>query len=129
VQLGGGGAKVLFQPAQLCGPRGGRCPWPLGQEPGQHELGGCDALPLTFPTEQVDAGLVSPAGLDRKVGQGGGVVGAVEGGALVDGAGEEAAAQGAVRHEPDPQLLTDRQHPLPIGFGAGAIRRVRPLSH
>jgi hypothetical protein len=82
------------------------------------EPGGCDALPLTFPTEQVDEGLVSPAGLDRKGGQGGAVVGAVEGGALVDGAGEEAAAEGAVRHEPDAQLLTDRQHALPIGFGA-----------
>ena len=86
----------------------------LGEEPGQRNLGGGGVVPAGYVGEEVDDGLVGGEGVFGEAGQVAAEVTGGEGGGAVDGAGEEAFAERAERHEPDPQLDQGGQD---LGFG------------
>ena len=111
-ELDGCSAKVFLQPGQLGGSRDRHDPGGLSEEPGQRQLGWGGALSLAGSAQPADQGLVRPARPGREARQFVAVIGAVEGGVLVDSPGEEAAPQRAVRHEPYAQLRADRSTSL-----------------
>ena len=102
-------ADVLLQAMQLRRPRDRHDPRLLGQEPGECDLGGRRVLPSGDAAEQFDQRLVRLPGLRREAGNGVAEVGAVEGGALVDLAGEVALAQRAERDEADAEFFERRE--------------------
>src|SRR5207247_11397130 len=77
----------------------------LSQQPGDGELRGRHLLPIRDLAKQINEGLVRLPGLHREAGNSVAEVGADERRAFGDRAGEEALAEGAERHEPDPELL------------------------
>src|SRR6202035_1838879 len=115
---------VLLQSMQLRGAGDRHDPGLLGKEPGECARGGRRVLALRDAREQIDQRLVRLPGLRREAGDGVAEVGAVEGGALVDLAGEEALAQRAEGNEADPELLQGRKDLL---FGLSPPERVLAL--
>src|SRR5258708_29745188 len=107
--------NVLLQAMRLRRARDGNNPWPLGQQPGERDLGGRRVLALRDAAEQLDQRLVRLPRLRREAGDGVAEVCTVEGGVLVHLPGDVALAQWAERNEADSELF-ENWDDLRFGF-------------
>src|SRR6185312_758772 len=123
-ELDGNRRDILLQTMQLRGAGDRHDPGLLCEEPGERDLGGRRVLALSDAPEQIDQPLVRLPGLRSEAGDGVAEVGAVEGGALVDLACEEALAQRAEGNEADSQLFEGRDD---LRFGFSPPQRVLAL--
>ena len=104
-ELDGGGAEVFFVAVELGGAGDGDDPGFLGEKPGEGDLGGGGLEAGGDLGEEVDEGLVGFAVFFGESWGDVAEIGFVEGGVGVDGAGEEAFAEGAEGDEADAEFF------------------------